>query len=468
MSKPRAVIWFAGAGLSSIGITAAGFDVVHAVEWDPKIAKMYRDNLGDHIEVADVRDVDVEPWKGIDLFQASPVCTNASVANTKGEESTLDIECAEAVARFIRVCEPRNVIIENVWPYRAFRSCAIIMAALDAVGYMSDMVHVNFSDYGVPQSRCRMIVRAKLDGLLPCYPVKRPEVGWYEAIEDLVPDLEECSLAPWQLARFEKNPESLMNLLGVGMLIEGSVGGDRAPRAIGPDEPSMVIRTDSGGSVHRAVLVEGWNPGREMSGRHGDESATTITATVCHRAILVGTNDTPDGTITMCGMEKPAQSVTAQAAGSRKAILVRSTNSNSNGTLLLDDVDGAFTVDLAAMPKAILVEGAPCSSNFRPMALRSQDERVHCALIATPGGFGGEPRLVPTSEPCPTLRAGSDGLRMMLDGMRIVKITERCCARWQTVPDWYKLTGKKGLDIKAIGNGVPCKGIEMIARTLLQ
>lgn len=58
------------------------------------------------------------------------------------------------------------------------------------------------SHYGVPQSRKRLILRDVRTGELLGLPAKAPRaIGWYEAIEDLIPTLKKSQLAPWQIAR---------------------------------------------------------------------------------------------------------------------------------------------------------------------------------------------------------------------------------------------------------------------------
>ena len=45
-------------------------------------------------------------------------------------------------------------------------------------------------------------------------------------------------------------------------------------------------------------------------------------------------------------------------------------------------------------------------------------------------------------------------------------VTPRCAARLQTVPDSFNLPDKNPLAWKIIGNGIPCQGMEAIAKCL--
>lgn len=71
----------------------------------------------------------------------------------------------------------------------------IITDELTRQGYDWDADVYNTADYGGYTKRERLIVRAKRDGKLPPKPEKLPEElrkkGWYSAVEDLIPHLEE-------------------------------------------------------------------------------------------------------------------------------------------------------------------------------------------------------------------------------------------------------------------------------------
>ena len=61
-------------------------EFVRAVEFDPQIAAVYAQNIGPHVQVADVRHVDYGTWPRLDYLHASPVCKNFSTAKTNGTE----------------------------------------------------------------------------------------------------------------------------------------------------------------------------------------------------------------------------------------------------------------------------------------------------------------------------------------------------------------------------------------------
>ena len=192
--------YFSGGGLLEAGLKGV-IDPKVAVEFSEKIAGVYADNHGNHIVVADVRDVDPKKLVGavdggeVQYFHASPVCKNFSKAKREGGEVELDKETALSTAEFIAKTRPKVVTIENVKGYRNSEALKIITDELTRQGYDWDADVYNAADYGGYTKRERLIVRAKRDGKLPPKPEKFPEElrkkGWYSAVEDLIPHLEE-------------------------------------------------------------------------------------------------------------------------------------------------------------------------------------------------------------------------------------------------------------------------------------
>ena len=192
--------YFSGGGLLEAGLKGV-IDPKVAVEFSEKIAGVYADNHGNHIVVADVRDVDPKKLVGavdggeVQYFHASPVCKNFSKAKREGGEVELEKETALSTAEFIAKTRPKVVTIENVKGYRNSEALKIITDELTRQGYDWDADVYNTADYGGYTKRERLIVRAKRDGKLPPKPEKLPEElrkkGWYSAVEDLIPHLEE-------------------------------------------------------------------------------------------------------------------------------------------------------------------------------------------------------------------------------------------------------------------------------------
>ena len=251
-SLMKAGTYFSGGGLVEEGLKGI-IDPVVAVEYDRKISGVYRNNFGQHIVTADVRDVDPkELVKHIDgeveYFHASPVCKNYSQAKSNGGEVELDKETAKSTADFIDAVKPRVVTIENVKGYKDSEAMKIITQALDKNGYTWDADVYNAADFGGYTNRERLIVRAVKDGELPEKPKKQPRKGgWLEAVEDILPTLtvKESGVAPWMDARLKADGIDWQKVEKPLYVMGSAYADGKIPHAYG-DEILPTLRTKSG------------------------------------------------------------------------------------------------------------------------------------------------------------------------------------------------------------------------------
>lgn len=262
----KAGTYFSGGGLVEEGLKGI-IDPVVAVEYDEKISGVYRNNFGQHIVTADVRDVDpkelVKQIDGeVEYFHASPVCKNYSQAKSNHAEVELDKETAASTAEFINAVKPNVVTIENVKGYKDSDAMKTITDALDANGYTWDADVYNAADYGGYTNRERLIVRAVRDGKLPEKPKKMArKSGWYEAVADIIPTLTEKKngVAPWMDIRLKADGIDWRNI-DKPLYVMGSAYADgKVPHAFA-DELLPTLRTKSGdvivmpdGKVYRAM-----------------------------------------------------------------------------------------------------------------------------------------------------------------------------------------------------------------------
>lgn len=262
----KAGTYFSGGGLVEEGLKGI-IDPVIAVEYDEKISGVYRNNFGQHIVTADVRDVDprelVKQIDGeVEYFHASPVCKNYSQAKSNHAEVELDKETAASTADFINAVKPKVVTIENVKGYKDSDAMKTITDALDANGYTWDADVYNAADYGGYTNRERLIVRAVRDGKLPDKPKKMAhKSGWYEAVADIIPTLTEKKngVAPWMDVRLKADGIDWRNI-DKPLYVMGSAYADgKVPHAFA-DELLPTLRTKSGdvivmpdGKVYRAM-----------------------------------------------------------------------------------------------------------------------------------------------------------------------------------------------------------------------
>lgn len=291
---------FSGAEGVSCGAKAAGIHHAWGIEYDDAIASVARMN-GFNVTTADVTKVSPADFAPVDILHASPPCPNFSVAKAGGKETGLDIALAQAVCNFIAYHRPTFVTIENVWGYRKSESWQTISSALADAGYCVAFWRLNAADYGAPQTRKRMIVIARRDGvtperpkvthakqqdLLPLLDDRSPWVGWYESIDDLIPTFLEGEFAPWQKAyipdilkestlfangrykrggmpaRLAHEPAftitSNVNQLSLRAFIVGDIGGKMRPPTIRfENEPSFTIAVSLAGKAITRAYISG-------------------------------------------------------------------------------------------------------------------------------------------------------------------------------------------------------------------
>lgn len=273
-----------GGELFGVGARQAGYTHVDGYEIDPAVAAVARLN-GFDVRAADICVVDFASLGGVDHLHGSPSCKSASRANEKGGETTDDLAVANAICRAIRAHAGRSFSLENVWGYRNFESFQRILAALHACNFVVDFRHINAADFGVPQTRKRLILRAVRGARVPpLQPTHRkhgdmfhaPWVGWYSAINDILHTLPESRFAPWQLARLP------IDLRASGLFHSGisrdHQGGEYLQQSRAVNEPAYTVSTMSAG-WYRAFITDGQtNEGERLTIRYDDEPMHTVGA----------------------------------------------------------------------------------------------------------------------------------------------------------------------------------------------
>jgi DNA (cytosine-5)-methyltransferase 1 len=260
---------FSGAGGVAQGMKQAGFIHAWGLEFDPAIAEIYKANIGDCF-VQNILDADPMKFEKVDLLHASPVCKSFSTANANKGEKQLDIDCAIKTAQFIRVLQPPTFTLENVQAYGKSKAFNIILEMLYSLGYWVDYQVLNAADFGVPQSRRRLILIAVKSGFIPSLPPKEKHIGWYEAISDRVHALPDSDLAPWQ---WKALPSEIRESLLVPT-------GNTSFAIKEPQEPSFTMTSAHGSYNVKAILIEntGARSDRPLQTRAANEPVWTLRA----------------------------------------------------------------------------------------------------------------------------------------------------------------------------------------------
>lgn len=152
----------AGAGGQALGLEQAGFDHIALVEYEKDYCSCLKRNRPDwNVICGDVHDFNGKIYKNkIDLLAGGVPCPPFSIAGKQlGAKDERDL--FPQMLRLVEEIRPKAVMIENVrglmsssfTPYRYS-----ILENLDNLGYSTHIQLINACDFGVPQSRPRVII----------------------------------------------------------------------------------------------------------------------------------------------------------------------------------------------------------------------------------------------------------------------------------------------------------------------
>jgi DNA (cytosine-5)-methyltransferase 1 len=154
---------FCGAGGSSAGAQAAGFEIAGALDMWPLATETFRANFGKaHVVTSRLEDAHLPSLKRrvgeIDLILASPECTNHTCAKGAAPRSEASRATALHVITYAEAFRPRWIVLENVVHMRPWSRYKTLIVRLQALGYHVAEQVLEASDFGVPQSRRRLFI----------------------------------------------------------------------------------------------------------------------------------------------------------------------------------------------------------------------------------------------------------------------------------------------------------------------
>lgn len=183
--------FFAGIGLTHLGLSSQGWKCVYANDIEPKKRSMYKSCFGtiDHYHVEDVWETDQIlariPRQRTDLATASFPCVDLSLAgNLKGFQGN-DSGAFYGFTKVLRKLReqgrlPKAVLIENVTGFLSSHNGKFLRAALrelSELGYHYDAFIVDAKHF-VPQSRPRLFLLGFERRLLAKTHNSRPDNAW--------------------------------------------------------------------------------------------------------------------------------------------------------------------------------------------------------------------------------------------------------------------------------------------------
>jgi DNA (cytosine-5)-methyltransferase 1 len=175
----RVVSLFSGAGGLDLGLIKAGHRVVWANDIDSDAVATYQKNIGKHIVAGSIEDVPSASIPDCDAVVGGFPCQGFSQANLlrfeKDDRNRLYLE----FKRVIQDKRPLYFLAENVRGILSLgdgRAIKKIEKDFAACGYRVQRQLFNVADFGVPQSRWRVIIAGTRSDLPKeadfCFPVK--------------------------------------------------------------------------------------------------------------------------------------------------------------------------------------------------------------------------------------------------------------------------------------------------------
>jgi DNA (cytosine-5)-methyltransferase 1 len=160
---PRALDLFCGAGGSSAGARAAGFEIAGGLDMWPIATETFGANFPSaHVVTSRLEDVSLSGLKkrvgSIDLLLASPECTSHTCAKGSAPRSEASRATALQVIDYADYLKPRWIVLENVVHMRPWFRYGALIARLRELGYQMNEQVLEASDFGVPQSRRRLFI----------------------------------------------------------------------------------------------------------------------------------------------------------------------------------------------------------------------------------------------------------------------------------------------------------------------
>ncbi len=174
------------------------FTILKAYDNNPKAVQTYNLNVGNHAEVLDLSNYNVEQVPAARVLIGGFPCQDFASCGPRKGLASIRGRLYLAMIKYAERYNPEVVIGENVPGLENIREGQVLdkikndLSAAGELGYRVEIWKMYAPDYGVPQSRMRLIiigVRKDLEGF-PVMPVPTFNAGNYRSTRWAIGDLE--------------------------------------------------------------------------------------------------------------------------------------------------------------------------------------------------------------------------------------------------------------------------------------
>ncbi len=157
----KIVSLFSGAGGLDLGFQMAGHEIIWANDLYEDAVETYRHNLGEHVVCEDITKIDLSEIPDCDIVIGGFPCQGFSVANMKRHVTDERNTLYRQLIRVIEGKKPKFFLAENVKGIMSLGKGEIFKLILEeftSLGYKVKYKLLNAADFGVPQTRQRVII----------------------------------------------------------------------------------------------------------------------------------------------------------------------------------------------------------------------------------------------------------------------------------------------------------------------
>lgn len=157
----RIISLFSGAGGLDLGLIQAGNEIIWANDIDKDAVSTYLENIGPHIVCDDIKNIDINKLPEADVVVGGFPCQGFSLANRMRALEDDRNQLYKFFYNTIRIKQPKFFIAENVKGILSLgkgEAIKQIISDFEEAGYITTVNLVNMANYGVPQTRQRVII----------------------------------------------------------------------------------------------------------------------------------------------------------------------------------------------------------------------------------------------------------------------------------------------------------------------